>query len=134
MKILNQETLPLRSETDVVAARTRVRHWSQQAKFSLLEQTKFVTAASEVARNTLIHGGGGEVHIELVDGTGRTGVRLVFEDHGPGIADLQQALTDGYTSGRGMGMGLPGAKRLVNEFDVQSKPGEGTRVSLVRWK
>jgi serine/threonine-protein kinase RsbT len=103
--------------------------------FSLVEQTKIVTAASELARNTVIYGGGGEMRIErVVQGERRSGLRLVFEDHGPGIADIELALRDGFTSGNGLGLGLNGARKLSHEFDIQSKPGAGTRVTITRWK
>jgi serine/threonine-protein kinase RsbT len=102
--------------------------------FGLVDQTKFVTAASELARNTLDHGGGGSVLIELIQNERKPGIRLVFEDHGPGILNLTLALTDGYTTGNGMGLGLSGAKRLSHEFEIESKPGEGTKVSILRWK
>ena len=126
--------LPLRSEEDIVASRQKVRVLTQQLKFSLVDQTKMVTAASELSRNTVVHGRGGVMRWELLDDGVRRGLRLLFEDEGPGIADLRLALTDGWTSGNGMGLGLPGSKRLVHEFDVQSAPGGGTRVSIVRWK
>lgn len=127
-------TVPLRSEEDIVASRQKVRVLTQQLKFSLVDQTKMITAASELSRNTLVHGGGGEMRWELVDDGVRRGLRLHFEDRGPGIPDTRLALTDGWTSGSGMGLGLPGSKRLVHEFDLQSVPGEGTRVSITRWK
>lgn len=127
-------SLPLRSEQDIVASRQKVRVLTQHLKFSLVDQTKMVTAASELSRNTLVHGGGGEMHWELLDDGLRRGLRLSFEDSGPGIADVKLALTDGWTSGSGMGLGLPGSKRLVQEFELQSAPGQGTRVSIVRWK
>ena len=126
--------MPLRSEEDIVASRQKVRVLTQQLKFSLVDQTKMITAASELSRNTVIHGKGGDMHWELLDDGLRRGLRLLFEDQGPGIADMKLALTDGWTSGGGMGLGLPGSKRLVHEFDVQSTPGVGTRVSIVRWK
>jgi serine/threonine-protein kinase RsbT len=126
--------LPLRTEEDIVASRQKVRALSQQLKFSLVDQTKLITAASELSRNTVVHGGGGEMRWELLDDGVRRGVRLHFEDQGPGIPDLKLALTDGWTSGGGMGLGLPGSKRLVQEFDIQSAPGRGTRVSITRWK
>jgi serine/threonine-protein kinase RsbT len=129
-----QGSLPLRSEVDIVAGRQKVRVLTQQLKFSLVDQTKMITAASELSRNTLVHGGGGDMHWELLDDGVRRGLRLVFEDQGRGITDMKLALTDGWTSGGGMGLGLPGSKRLVHEFDVQSTPGAGTRVSIVRWK
>jgi serine/threonine-protein kinase RsbT len=127
-------SLPLRSEEDIVASRQKVRALAQQLKFSLVDQTKMITAASELSRNTLVHGKGGVMRWELLDEGVRRGLRLYFEDQGPGIADLKLALTDGWTSGTGMGLGLPGSKRLVHEFDLQSTPGQGTRVSITRWK
>jgi serine/threonine-protein kinase RsbT len=126
--------LPLRTEEDIVASRQKVRVLTQQLKFSLVDQTKMITAASELSRNTVVHGGGGQMRWELVDDGVRRGLRLHFEDEGPGIADVKLALTDGWTSGGGMGLGLPGSKRLVNEFELQSTPGQGTRVSITRWK
>lgn len=129
-----QGLVPLRSEEDIVASRQKVRVLSQQLKFSLVDQTKMITAASELSRNTLVHGGGGHMRWELVEDGVRRGLRLHFEDEGPGIRDVKLALTDGWTSGTGMGLGLPGSKRLVHEFDLHSRPGEGTRVSITRWK
>jgi len=126
--------LPIKSQQDIVLGRQAVRRLAQQQGFSLVDQTKLVTAASELARNALTYGGGGELKWEmLVDGAKR-GVRLVFEDHGPGIADIEQAMTDGWTSGHGLGLGLTGARRLVNEFELQSTVGVGTRVTIARWK
>jgi serine/threonine-protein kinase RsbT len=126
--------LPLRNQNDVVLGRQAVRRLAQEQGFSLVDQTKLVTAASELARNALIYGGGGELKWEkLVDGAKR-GIRLVFEDHGPGIANIEQAMTDGWTSGNGLGLGLTGARRLVNEFELQSTVGVGTRVTIARWK
>jgi serine/threonine-protein kinase RsbT len=126
--------LPLRNQNDIVMGRQAVRRLAQEQGFSLVDQTKLVTAASELARNALIYGGGGEIKWEkLVDGAKR-GVRLVFEDHGPGIADIEQAMTDGWTSGNGLGLGLTGARRLVNEFELHSTVGLGTRVTIARWK
>ncbi|HTO97365.1 MAG TPA: ATP-binding protein [Myxococcales bacterium] len=128
------EVLAVRGETDVVMVRQTVRTWSVQQGFSLVDQTKMVTAASEIARNTVIYGGGGTVRVEaLVDGM-RKGLRLVFQDEGPGIKDVELALRDGYTTGTGLGMGLGGARRLVNEFSIQSSPGQGTRVTLTKWR
>lgn len=125
---------PLRSEHDIVIARQVVRRLTQEMGFSLVDQTKMVTAASELARNTVIYGGGGFMRWEtLLDG-GRRGLRLHFVDEGPGIPDLDQALTDGWTSGSGMGLGLSGAKRLVNEFSIDSAPGRGTHVTVTRWR
>lgn len=129
------ETFPVRSGEDVVKARQVVRSRAMEAGFSLVEQTKIVTAASELARNTVIYGGGGEMRIEsLQQGPKRVGLRLTFEDRGPGIPDIELALRDGYTSGSGLGLGLNGARKLSHEFDIQSKPGEGTRVTITRWK
>jgi serine/threonine-protein kinase RsbT len=127
-------SLPVRSEEDVVASRQKVRLLCQQLKFSLVDQTKFITAASELSRNTLIHGGGGTMHWEILDDGVRRGLRLHFDDEGPGIPDVKLAMTDGWTSGGGMGLGLPGSKRLVHEFEIRSAPGQGTRVSITRWK
>ena len=128
------ETLPVRSSEDVVIVRQRVRAWALQEGFGLIDQTKLVTAASELARNTLAYGGGGSVLIEALSQAGRRGLKLTFEDQGPGIADIERAMQDGYTSGAGLGLGLGGAKRLSNEFEIASRPGEGTRVTIVRWK
>lgn len=127
-------TQPIQSEQDVVAARQLVRALTQELKFSLVDQTKMVTAASELSRNTLVHGGGGQMRWEMIDQAGRRGLRLHFEDQGPGIADVKQALVDGWTSSKGMGLGLPGSKRLVHDFEIHSTPGEGTRVTVARWK
>jgi serine/threonine-protein kinase RsbT len=129
-----REVLPLKNSNDVVMARQKVRQWAIELRFSLVDQTKLVTAASELARNTLDYGLGGEMTIEVITAGVRSGLRLTFEDHGPGIPDIEQALKDGYTSGSGMGLGLGGSKRLVNEFEIQSEVGKGTRVSVVRWK
>ncbi len=128
------ETLPIRSSEDIVIIRRAVRTRALDLGFNLVDQTKIVTAASELARNTFTHGGGGVVHLENLQKNGRPGLRLVFEDKGKGIADMELALKDGYTSGGGLGLGLGGSKRLVNEFDIWSKPGEGTRVTITRWK
>ncbi|HKS53969.1 MAG TPA: anti-sigma regulatory factor [Steroidobacteraceae bacterium] len=129
------ETLPVRTGEDVVRARQVVRSRAMDVGFSLVEQTKIVTAASELARNTVIYGGGGELRIErLYEGPKRSGLRLTFEDRGPGIPDIDLALRDGYTSGGGLGLGLNGARKLSHEFDIQSKVGEGTRVTITRWK
>jgi serine/threonine-protein kinase RsbT len=127
-------TLPLRSEEDIVVSRQKVRVLTQLLKFSLVDQTKFVTAASELSRNTLVHGGGGWMRWELLEDGVRRGVRLHFEDEGPGIPDTKLALTDGWTSGGGMGLGLPGSRRLVQDFELETAPGKGTRVSIARWK
>lgn len=130
----NSETFPIVSEQDVVSVRQAVRRFAIAAKFSLVDQTKMVTAASELARNTLIYGGGGKVKIEHLCNGLRHGVRAEFSDEGPGIPDIELALRDGYTSGGGMGLGLGGARRLVNEFDITSTPGSGTRVTITRWR
>ena len=130
----NSGSLPLRGEEDIVASRQKVRALTQQLKFSLVDQTKMITAASELSRNTLVHGRGGAMRWELLDDGVRRGLRLHFEDEGPGIPDMKLALTDGWTSGGGMGLGLPGSKRLVQEFELHSTPGQGTRVSITRWK
>jgi serine/threonine-protein kinase RsbT len=111
-----------------------VRQWSIELRFSLVDQTKLVTAASELARNTLDHGGGGQLRIEMLNSGTRSGLRLIFKDEGPGIPDVELALKDGYTSGSGMGLGLGGSKRLVNEFSILSEIGKGTEVTIVRWK
>jgi len=125
--------MPVQSEPDVVSVRRRVRDASARLGFSLVDQTKVVTAASELARNTIIYGGGGTLRLELLNGP-RNGLRLIFEDKGPGIADIELALRDGFTTGAGLGLGLGGAKRLVSDFDIASRPGEGTRVTITRWK
>jgi len=125
---------PLRSEHDIVLARQLVRRITQELKFSLVDQTKMVTAASELARNALIYGRGGTMHWEIVASEARNGLKLLFADQGPGIPNLDLAMTDGWTSGNGLGMGLTGAKRLVNEFDIDTKVDGGTRVTIVRWK
>jgi serine/threonine-protein kinase RsbT len=132
MTILHVEERVIRSSEDVVLVRQAVRAHAIQSGFSLVDQTKLVTAASELARNALEHGGGGTVRLELVNDGIRRAVRLTFEDRGPGIADIQQALKDGYSTGGGLGLG--GAKRLSNEFEVVSRPGEGTRVTIARWR
>lgn len=134
MSVERRDSLPLRTEHDIVFARQTVRKLTQEIAFSLVDQTKMVTAASELARNTVVYGGGGVMLWEIRFEGARKGLRLSFEDRGPGIADLTLAMTDGWTSGSGMGMGLSGAKRLVNDFDIASRPGEGTRVTITRWK
>src|SRR5262249_42980911 len=123
------ERLPLRNGEDVVVARQAVRRWALELGFSLVDQTKIVTAASELARNVVQHGLGGDAFVELVSRDGHRGLRLVFEDNGPGIADIELAMRDGYTTGGGLGLGLSGSKRLSNEFEIQSAPGAGTRVA-----
>jgi serine/threonine-protein kinase RsbT len=134
MTILHVEERVIRSSEDVVLVRQAVRAHAVQSGFSLVDQTKLVTAASELARNALEHGGGGTVRLELVNDGIRRAVRLTFEDRGPGIADIQQALKDGYSTGGGLGLGLGGAKRLSNEFEIVSRPGEGTRITIARWR
>lgn len=134
MHIRKTQRLPVRSTEDLLQVRQTIRTWAAEAGFTLVEQTKLITAASELARNTVIHGGGGTLVAETVDDGNRSGVRLTFEDRGPGIADLDLAMKDGYSSGGGLGLGLGGAKRLSNEFHIESKPGEGTRVTITRWK
>jgi serine/threonine-protein kinase RsbT len=134
MIVETDETLPVRSSDDVVRARQLVRARSVAAGFSLVDQTKIITAASEIARNTVDYGGGGTMRLEVLRNGQRRGVRLTFADNGPGIADLALALTDGYTSGQGLGLGLSGTKRLVNEFDIKTAPGQGTVITLARWK
>jgi serine/threonine-protein kinase RsbT len=129
----SDEVLQVRTQQDIVNVRHAVRTRAVAAGLRLVDQTKIVTAASELARNTVSYGGGGTARIETLDEGGHRGVRLTFEDHGPGIANLELALTDGYTTGGGMGLGLSGSRRLVNEFDIWSKPGEGTRVTVTRW-
>jgi serine/threonine-protein kinase RsbT len=128
------ETLPLASASDIVAARQTVRQWASEMKFSLVDQTKIVTAASELSRNTLQHGGGGTMIIAIDEGGIRQGLRLTFEDKGPGIADVEQAMRDGYTTTNGMGLGLGGSKRLMSQFEIETKVGEGTRVTVTKWK
>ena len=127
------ETMPLRTSDDVVRVRQAVRGRAIAAGFSLVDQTKIVTAASEIGRNTIDYGGGGMLRIEVLRNGRRRGVRLTFSDKGPGIPDLAMAMRDGYTTGSGLGLGLGGAKRLSNEFDIRSSPGQGTVVTLARW-
>jgi serine/threonine-protein kinase RsbT len=134
MAILKHETVPLRAEDDVVLVRQKVREWARQMGLSLVDQTKIVTAASELARNTVHYGKGGILRLEIIEQKSRPGLQLTFEDHGPGIADVEQALRDGYTTGGGLGLGLGGARRLANEFEIVSHPGAGTRVRIVKWK
>lgn len=128
------ERIVLRTSEDIVLVRQAVRLRAVELGFSLVDQTKMVTAASEIARNTVIYGGGGWAEIEVMQQGGRKGVRVVFEDEGPGIANIDKALEDGYTTGSGLGLGLGGAKRLVSEFEIRSAPGAGTRIMLGRWK
>ncbi|GIH23842.1 anti-sigma regulatory factor [Acrocarpospora phusangensis] len=130
---MTAQELPIAGDADVVRVRQLVRTAAVAARLSLVDQTKLVTAASELARNTLTHGGGGSATVEQVSSTIKAGVRVVFHDKGPGIPDIALALTDGYTSANGMGLGLGGAKRLVDTFDIVSSPGEGTTVTVVKW-
>jgi serine/threonine-protein kinase RsbT len=134
MNVLKRDLQQLQSSNDVVLARQKVRQWATELRFSLVDQTKLVTAASELARNALDHGKGGAMTMEVLSMNGKSGLRLVFEDHGPGIADIEQALKDGFTTGSGMGLGLGGSKRLVNEFGIESEIGKGTKVTITRWK
>jgi serine/threonine-protein kinase RsbT len=134
MSAIGDETLPIRSDSEVVMVRQRVRVWATQLGFSLIDQTKVVTAASELARNVLVHGGGGTARIEAITDGARKGLKLTFEDKGPGIPDVSLALRDGYTTGTGLGLGLSGAKRLSNEFEIVSAAGQGTRVTIAKWR
>jgi serine/threonine-protein kinase RsbT len=133
MTVAARETVPLSNEGDVVLVRRRVRELSAQLGFSLVDQTKLVTAASELARNNLIYGGGGHMVMETLNGP-RTGIRLAFNDTGPGIDDIELAMCDGFTTGSGLGLGLGGAKRLVSDFEIHSRKGEGTRITITKWK
>lgn len=133
MVVLDSETYSLTSEMDIVLARQAVRKRAIELGFRLVDQTKIVTAASELARNTLIYGGGGTMLLTSLSDSPRKGLRLVFEDRGPGIPDVQQALQDGFTTGTGLGMGLGGARRLVTDFEIQSRVGEGTRITITKW-
>jgi serine/threonine-protein kinase RsbT len=127
-------SLPIRTSEDIVIVRQQVRAWAARMGFGLVDQTKLVTAASELARNTMSYGGGGMAVLEAVGNGRKLGLRVTFEDHGPGIADIALAMKDGYTTGGGLGLGLSGAKRLSNEFEISSRVGEGTKISIVRWK
>jgi serine/threonine-protein kinase RsbT len=134
MSETRRETLALKTSNDVVLARQKVRQWSTELRFTLVDQTRLVTAASELARNTLDHGKGGSMTIEQTGFGARVGLKLIFEDQGPGIPNIEMALKDGFTTGGGMGLGLGGSKRLVNEFAIESEPGKGTRITVIRWK
>ena len=134
MPTTKTDRVAIKISDDVVRVRQLTRAFSLEVGLSLVDQTKIVTASSELARNTLDYGGGGEVIAEIVEQGGRRGVRLTFDDKGPGIANIEQALKDGFTSGKGMGLGLGGAKRLSNEFSIVSEPGIGTKVTIARWK
>ena len=133
MTPLRSETLPVRESSDILLVRQFVRECAAELGFGVLDQTKLMTAASELGRNTLIHGGGGTLLLEAFVEKDRRGVRLTFEDKGPGIADIEQAMTNGFTTKGGLGLGLGGSKRLVNEFEIASRVGEGTRVTATRW-
>jgi serine/threonine-protein kinase RsbT len=133
MVITKDDTVPIRSSEDIVRVRQAVRNWAIDLGFGLVDQTKLVTAASELARNTVNYGGGGTVRMEALTNAANRGLQLTFQDHGPGIADVELALRDGFTTSSGLGLGLGGARRLTNEFEIESRPGEGTRVRIVRW-
>jgi serine/threonine-protein kinase RsbT len=133
MQTESDDTMPLRTSDDVVRVRQAVRARAVAIGFSLVDQTKIVTAASEIARNTVDYGGGGEMRVEVLRNGQRRGVRLTFSDAGPGIRDIDQAMRDGYTTGNGLGLGLSGAKRLCNEFNIKSQPGSGTTITIARW-
>lgn len=132
--VTKEARFELRSDLDVVVARREVRDWAAQLGLTMLDLTKVVTAASELARNAVVHGGGGVMCLQVVRQNDRNGLRVTFKDNGPGIAEIDRAMQDGFSTGTGMGIGLPGAKRLVNEFDLSSTPSEGTCVTIVRWK
>jgi len=134
MMTIKTDRLDIRQSDDVVRVRQLARTFAVEVGLGLVDQTKIITAASELARNTLDYGGGGQATAEIVENVGRRGLKLTFEDQGPGIADIETALKDGFTSGKGMGLGLGGARRLSNEFHIDSKPGIGTRITIVRWK
>jgi serine/threonine-protein kinase RsbT len=134
MAVVRTERRPIRGTDDVVAVRQAVREWALGVGFSLVDQTKIVTAASELARNTVVYGGGGTLDLQQLNDGPRSGLRLIFTDQGPGIRDIDAVMKDGYSTGGGLGLGLGGAKRLSNEFEIASNPGAGTRVSITRWK
>ena len=134
MVVLTKETMQIVREQDVVPFRNRVKEFSVKIGLSLVNQTKLITAASELVRNMLKYAGGGTVVLEIISKNAQTGVRLTFTDEGPGIPDVQQAMQDGFSTGKSLGLGLPGAKRLVNEFHIQSTPGQGTTVTVTLWK
>ncbi len=129
-----EKEIRLGSSEDVVLVRQELRQWASDLGFSLVNQTKLVTAASELARNAVLHGGGGRARIETVSRNGKSGIQVTFEDNGPGIAQIEQAMKDGYTTAGGLGLGLGGAKRLSDEFEIESRVGEGTRICIVRWR
>jgi serine/threonine-protein kinase RsbT len=134
MPAIRSDSLDLRAEKDIVLVRQAVRKIAIELGFKLVDQTKIVTAASELARNTVVYGGGGMLKWEYVFEGGRDGLRLTFSDQGPGIPDIELAMKDGWTTGKGLGLGLSGAKRLANNFEIESRPGAGTRVTITRWK
>jgi Anti-sigma regulatory factor (Ser/Thr protein kinase) len=135
MQLIKGETVPIRAPNDIVIVRQKVRAWAIEIGFSIIEQTKIITAASELARNTLDYGGGGECELASVKNSlNKSGLQLSFVDQGPGIANLELALTDGYTSGGGLGMGLTGSRRLMNDFKIETEIGKGTRVTVIKWK
>lgn len=134
MAIIRDDLLPVRTSDDTIRVRRVVRSWAIELGFSLVEQTKFVTAVSEIARNTMTHGGGGTARLESLHAGVRRGLRVTFEDNGPGIPDVALALTDGFATGPGLGLGLGGAKRLSSEFEIDSRAGEGTKIVLTRWR
>ncbi|MDO7896923.1 anti-sigma regulatory factor [Pseudomonas citrulli] len=133
MTVRSSGTQPINIEQDVVLARQTARKLATECGMRLIDLTKLVTAVSELARNTMVYGGGGDMDWEILDEGGRVGLRLVFRDEGPGIADIKLAMTDGWTSGGGLGLGLTGAKRLVDEFELDTEPGKGTRITITRW-
>jgi len=134
MAVLRDDRIGVRTVDDIIKARQLVRDSAIAQGLSLVDQTKLVTAASEIARNTLVHGGGGYMRLETLNDGTRRGIRLTFSDQGPGIADIALAMKDGYSTAGGLGLGLGGTKRLVNEFDLESEPGKGTTVTILRWR
>ena len=134
MIVEKDDLMPILTPEDVVRVRREVRTQAIAVGFSLVDQTKIITAASELARNAVIHGGGGFIRLEILQETGKRGLRLTFEDQGPGILDIEKAMSDGYTTGNGLGLGLGGSKRLAHEFFIESAPGAGTRITITRWK
>jgi serine/threonine-protein kinase RsbT len=133
MTVRSSGSHPIHIEQDVVLARQLARKLAQECGMRLIDLTKLVTAVSELARNTMVYGGGGDMDWQILDENARTGLRLIFRDEGPGIADVKLAMTDGWTSGSGLGLGLTGAKRLVEEFELDTTPGKGTRITITRW-
>ncbi|MBT9329568.1 anti-sigma regulatory factor [Paracidobacterium acidisoli] len=133
MEVLKSDSLPIRTSEDMVSVRTSVRKFATELRFGIVDQTKIVTAASEIARNTLDYGRGGDLRMEALSNGTKRGLRLIFTDRGPGIRDIERALTDGFTSGNGMGLGLGGTRRLMDEFEIASKVNEGTTVTITKW-